>query len=176
MKTSFLLICALARILSGNQGGQGACKFRGFLKLVNKSGQVQCRCLRLRLGRPGTSEIRIGVEGTLKFLSVDFSVFVQNMCVHLRDHINLSVSGIALRCFQVTMVELQFVSRAGMTKRVKHHIGQPGLFLQDGELLLNDPCLARAAIGQRHNKVKVLVFIPRNSFSSFCAFLQSRRI
>ena len=171
MKTSFLLICALTCVLPGDQGGQSACKFRGLLKLINQSGQVQCRCLRLRLRRPGTAEIRIRVEGTLKFLSVDLSILVQNMCIYLRDHIDLGVSGIALRCFQVTMVELQFVSRAGNTT-----LGNPAFFFKMENSFSMILVSQGRPLGSATTRSKSWYSSPRNSFSSFCAFLQSRRI
>ena len=69
------------------------------------------------------------IESVLKLLSVHLAIFVQDMCIYLRNHINLCMACIALCGLQVPVVELQLVSSAGMSERVKYHVraAQPSL-------------------------------------------------
>ncbi len=46
------------------------------------------------------------------------------MSIDLGNHIDLSMTGISLRSFQITVVQFKLVCRAGMSERVKHHIRQ----------------------------------------------------
>lgn len=69
------------------------------------------------------AQVRVGIEGRLELLRVELSILVENVRVNLGDHIDLRVSGITLRCFQVSVVELQFVSCTGMAEGMEYYPG-----------------------------------------------------
>ena len=52
------------------------------------------------------SQIGVRVEGGLKLLRIDLSIFIQDMSVHTCYHIDLCVSRIALCGLQIAVVEL----------------------------------------------------------------------
>lgn len=52
------------------------------------------------------TQVRIGIEGTLKLLGVDLAVLVQNVRIHAGDHVDLSVARITLGGLQVAVVQL----------------------------------------------------------------------
>jgi len=60
------------------------------------------------------TQISRSVESGLEFLCVDLTVFVQNVSVDVGDHVNLRMAGVTLSSLQVTVVQLQLVSRTGM--------------------------------------------------------------
>lgn len=64
------------------------------------------------------------VKNLLEQLGVVFSVFIHNMRVLIRDYLGLCVTGVTLHRFDVTTGELQFVSDAGMAKRVENNFWQ----------------------------------------------------
>lgn len=68
--------------------------------------------------------ICVGVESAFKLLRVDLPIFIENVRVHFRNHVDLRVSGIALCGLQVAVVEFQLVGGAGMPKGVKDYIGE----------------------------------------------------
>ena len=78
------------------------------------------RFLRFLRGTNRT-QIRIGIEGALKLLGVDLPILVQNVGIHAGDHVDLSVSSIALSGLQVAVVQLQLIGGAGMAEGVKDH-------------------------------------------------------
>ena len=69
-------------------------------------------------------EIRVSVESTFKLLGVDLSVLIQNVCVHLGDHINLCMTGITLSGLQVTVIQFELICGTGVTQRVEYNIGK----------------------------------------------------
>ena len=75
-------------------------------------------------------QIRIRIEGTLKFLRIDLAVLVENVSIDLCDHIYLCMSCIALCGLQIAVVEFQLVSRTGMSQRVKDDVREPCLLFQ----------------------------------------------
>ncbi len=72
------------------------------------------------------AHIGVGVKSRLKFLCVDLTVFVQDMRIDFRDHVNLCMAGISLGGFEIPFVQLQLVGRAGVAQGVEYHIGQAG--------------------------------------------------
>ena len=70
------------------------------------------------------NRVGVGAESAFKLLHVDLPIFIENVRVHLRNHVDLRVSGIALCGLQVDVVELQLVGSAGMPEGVKDHIGE----------------------------------------------------
>ena len=74
-----------------------------------------CRFLR----RTDIAKIRLSIEGSLEFLSVDLSILVQNVSIDTGYHVDLGMACIALGGFQIAVVQFQFVSGTGMTERMK---------------------------------------------------------
>lgn len=63
--------------------------------------------------------IRISIKGTLKLLGIDFTVLVKDVGVHFCNHINFCMARISLSGFQITVIEFQLISSAGMSERVE---------------------------------------------------------
>ena len=116
--------------------------------------------MRLRLGRSGIAQIRVSVESTFKLLGVDLSVLIQNVCVHLGDHIDLCMTGITLSSLQVAVIQFELICCAGMTKGVEYNIGESSVLLQIVKLFFEDSLLAGTPIGLCDNKIEVLVSDP----------------
>lgn len=100
----------------------------------------------------------------LKFLSTQFSVFIQNVCIHLGNHVDLRMACIVLRCFQIAMIEFELVRRTGMTQRVKDHIWELFFLLELGKPLLNKTILTGTAIRKRHDQIEVLILAAKKFF------------
>ena len=60
------------------------------------------------------AHIGVGIKSRLKFLCVDLAVFVQDMRIDFRDHVNLCMAGISLGGFEIPFVQFQLVGRAGV--------------------------------------------------------------
>ena len=69
-------------------------------------------------------EIRVRVESTFKLLGIDLSILIQNVCVHLGNHVDLSMTGITLSGLQVTVIQFELISGTGVTQRVEYNIGK----------------------------------------------------
>ena len=80
---------------------------------------VQCSLWFIR--RFHTAQIWVCVKRTFKLLCVDLPILVQNVGIHAGDHVDLSVSSIALSGLQVAVVQLQLIGGAGMAEGVKDH-------------------------------------------------------
>ena len=87
-----LLICLLS---SCQQLRQRICQLRRFLQLSEK---LFCADS-LPLRRFDLPQIRIGVKCRIKFLRIDLSILIKNVRIHLRNHLNLSMTRIALSGF-----------------------------------------------------------------------------
>ena len=94
-------------------------KLRRLLKLQNDTLHIQ-GWLRLSRGLH-TAQIWVCVKRALKLLGVDLPILVQNVGIHAGDHVDLSVSSIALSGLQVAVVQLQLIGGAGMAEGVKDH-------------------------------------------------------
>ena len=64
------------------------------------------------------------VKNLLEQLGVIFAVLVHDMGVLICHHLGLRVTGVTLDGFDVTASQLQFVSDAGMAKRVENNFWQ----------------------------------------------------
>ena len=71
---------------------------------------------------------------------------------------------VALCGFDVAVIKFQLIRRAGMTKRMKHHIRELSIPLQSPESIGNDRFLAGASIWQCYNEIVVEVFIAQKLF------------
>ncbi len=69
------------------------------------------------------AKIWIGIESRLEFLCIDLSILIENMRVYLGDHVNFGIPRISLRCFQISVVEFQFVGCAGVAEGMKYYPG-----------------------------------------------------
>ena len=100
---NILLTGLLVRVRK--QGCKCGRKFRRFLQLLNQIGDINGG---LRVyWRSHITQIRVGVEGRFKLLSVDLSVLIQNVCINSRDHVDLRMAGITLGCLQVAVIQLE---------------------------------------------------------------------
>ena len=147
-----------------NQRSQSFGQFRGLLKLLHKAREIQRS--RFRLGFllwTNTTQIRICIEGCLKLLGIDLSIFVQDMSVDAGDHVDLRVAGIALGGFQVAVVQLQLVGGTGVAQRMENHLWQPCFLTELRKLLQDDPVLAGAAIGQGNYQIELLIFVSQEA-------------
>ena len=72
------------------------------------------------------AHIGIGVKSRLKFLCVDLAVFVQDMRIDFRDHVNLCMAGISLGGFEIPFVQFQLVGRvvSGAGNEIPHWAGR----------------------------------------------------
>lgn len=57
-------------------------------------------------GGTDITKIRGRIELVFKFLCIDLSVLVQNVCIDTGNHIDFGMAGIALCGLQITVVEL----------------------------------------------------------------------
>ena len=53
---------------------------------------------------------------SFEFLCADHAVFIENVGVDVGDHVDLRMAGVPLCGFKVTVIQLQFVSRTGMSE------------------------------------------------------------
>ena len=56
-----------------------------------------------------------------KKLCIFPSVIIQNMRVHIRNHIDLSMAGITLYRLDISTIQFQLISNAAMTETVKYN-------------------------------------------------------
>lgn len=59
----------------------------------------------MTLRGPHCPQIRIGIEGSLKFLGIDLPILVQNVGIDLGDHVDLCVARVALGGLQISVVQ-----------------------------------------------------------------------
>ena len=117
---------------------------------------------RLRVCRRShITQIRVGIERSFKFLSIDLSVFVQDVCINSRNHIDLGVTGVALSGLQVAVIQLELVGRAGMTQRVEDHVRESCRRFELLEIFLNHPLINRASVVLGDHQIEILVLIPQ---------------
>ena len=69
------------------------------------------------------------------------------------------MAGVALRRFQVTVIQLQLVSRAAVSEGMKNNIGKVGFFLEPSEGVIDDGFLTRTAIRQSNDKAIVQMIL-----------------
>lgn len=74
-----------------------------------------------------------------------------------RNHISLGMPRISLGRFDISLVELQLVSSAGMTKGMKDYIWQSGIFFQTIKAFFNQ--LSDILLSKR---VKITILLKRN--------------
>ena len=96
------------------------------------------------------AHIGVGVKSCLKFLCVDLAVFVQDMRIDFRDHVNLCMTGISLGSFEIPFVQFQLVGRAGVTQGMEYYIGQAGRLFKAFKLVANDAVLAGPSVVVKH--------------------------
>ncbi len=71
--------------------------------MIHKSSKIKaCRGGRFR--GPDTAQVRIRIERSLKLLSIDLPILVNDMRIDFRQHLCLCMAGIALGRFEVTMI------------------------------------------------------------------------
>ena len=104
-------------------------------------------------------------------LGIDLAVLIQNVGVNLSDHVRLCVARIALRCLDVTVVQLQLIGRAGVPEGVENHIRKVCVPFQSVEGIADHPILAGTAIIQGKHQIIIIVRIPQIRFGSVLAFL-----
>ena len=109
-------------------------------------------------------EIRVRVESTFKLLGIDLSILIQNVCVHLGNHVDLSMTGITLSGLQVTVIQFELICCAGMTKGVEYNIGESSILLEIVKLFFENSLLAGTPIGLCDNKIEVLVLVSKKTF------------
>ena len=148
------------------QGCERTRQLRRLLKLLHKAFKVQGRRLRFcRFFRwTDIAKIRLGIEGSLEFLSIDLSILVQNVSIDTGYHVNLGMACIALGGFQIAVVEFQFVGGTGMTERMEDHLRQPCVLTELCKLFEDDPILAGPSIGKCHNQIEVLILVAQEAF------------
>lgn len=155
------------------QGCERTCKLRRLLKLLHKTFKVQGRRFRFCrfLRRTDIAKIRLGIEGCLKFLSIDLSILVQNVSIDTGYHVDLGMTRIALSGFQIAVVQFQFVGGTGMTERMKDHLRQPCVLTELCKLFEDDPILAGPSIGKCHHQIEVLILVAQETFQLVLGFL-----
>ena len=94
-------------------------------------------------------QVGIGIERGFKLLCVDLPILVKDMRVHTCDHVDLCVSRVALCGFQVAVVELQLLSRTGMTERVKNHLRQSCVLTELCKHFKDHSVLARSSVQRK---------------------------
>ena len=148
------------------QGCERTCQLRRLLKLLHKAFKVQGRRFRFCrfLRRTDIAKIRLGIEGSLEFLSIDLSILVQNVSIDTGYHVDLGMACIALGGFQIAVVQFQLVGGTGMTERMKHHLRQPCVLTELCKLFEDDPILAGPSIGKCHNQIEVLILVAKEAF------------
>ena len=88
-------------------------EFRGLLQLGQKCLRIQHWLRFFFLRNMNTTQIGVRIKCGFKLLRVDLTIFIQNMSIDFCNHVHLGVAGVALRCFQVTVIQLQLVNIAG---------------------------------------------------------------
>ena len=131
------------------------------LKLSHQYRKVQSWRRRLFLlnGRLCFPHIRIGVERHLKLLRIDFSILIQDVRIDFCHHIWLCMSSVALRGFHITMIQLQLLCCAGMSKRMEHHIRQVCLLFQAVKRIAYNAILAGPSCLLRQDEVVVDIIL-----------------
>ena len=138
------------------QGCERTRQLRRLLKLLHKAFKVQGRRFRFCrfLRRTDIAEIRLGIESSLKFLSIDLSILVQNMSIDTGYHVDLGMARIALGGFQIAVVQFQLISGTRMTERVKNNLRQTCTLAQLFKLLVDNTVFARTAVILCHDRSK----------------------
>ena len=67
---------------------------------------------------------------------------------------------IALRCLDVSVVQLQLIGRAGVPERVENHIRKVCIPFQPVEGIADYPILAGTSVVKRENQAVIVVGIP----------------
>ena len=70
------------------------------------------------------------------------------MGIGLSCHVRLCVARIALCCFDVSVVQLQLIGRAGVPERVENHIRKVCIPFQPVEGITDHPILAGTTVIQ----------------------------
>lgn len=111
------------------------------------------------------AHIGVGVKSRLKLLCVDFAVFVQDMCIDFRDHVNLCMTGISLGGgFEIPFVQFQLVGRAGVTQGMEYHIGQAGRLFKAFKLVADDVVLSGPSCFLSQYQIVVYIVWPHELF------------
>ena len=89
------------------------------------------------------------------------------MRIDFCNHVHLGVAGVPLRRFQIPVIQLQLVSRAAVSERMKNNIGKVGFFLEPSEGVIDDGFLTRATIRQGNDKAIVQILIAKKRLLLF---------
>ena len=108
-----------------------------------------------------TTQIGVRIKCGFKLLRVDLTILIQNMRIDFCNHVHLGVTGVALRRFQVTVIQLQLVRRAAVSEGMKNNIGKVGFFLEPSEGVIDDGFLTRTTIRQSNDKAIVQILIAK---------------
>ncbi|MPM64167.1 hypothetical protein SDC9_111053 [bioreactor metagenome] len=74
---------------------------------------------------------------------------------------------VALCGFKIAMIEFELVGCAGMSERVKYHIGKAGFFLKMAEIFHKHPVFAGPAIGKRDHQIVIRILVAQKGFQFF---------
>ena len=89
------------------------------------------------------------------------------MRIDFCNHVHLGVAGVTLCRFQISVIQLQLVSRAAVSERMKNNIGKVGFFLEPSEGVIDDGFLTRATIRQGNDKAIVQILIAKKRLLLF---------
>ena len=105
------------------------------------------------------TQIRVRIKGHFEFLGVDLPILIQDVCVNLGNHVALCMTGITLRCLNISLIDFQLISCAGVTERMKNNIWKTSGFFQSFKLISNNPIFTGAARFLRQNQIVVDIVI-----------------
>ena len=108
-----------------------------------------------------TTQIGVRIKCGFKLLCVDLTILIQNMRIDFCNHVHLGVTGVTLRRFQITVIQLQLVGRAAVPEGMENNIGKIGLFLEPPEGVIDNRFLTRATIGQGNDKAIIQILIAK---------------
>ena len=127
--------------------------------------RIQHRLRFFFLWSVNASQVRVRIKCGFKILRVDLTILIQNMRIDFCNHVHLGVAGVTLCRFQISVIQLQLVSRAAVSEGMKNNIGKVGFFLEPSEGVIDDGFLTRTAIRQSNDTA--IVQIPRRTLPCF---------